>query len=719
MIEIEHLLFACAWLLIYLLLQLSTWIILRPFISLSLALPGSFAASLLFLCLISWYLAWLGFPPTYALGVLLILAGIVLGGVKRSRIGILSDLNKGKWYYILFFAVFLSMLIVRMLYPDINGAEKFMDHAFLASIMRTPIVPPLDPWFAGGTLEVYYYLGHWCFAILGMIATIPSWVLFQFVLPTVASVSAVQLYGVGKLILNRFSLLPVLCLFVVNPAFIYEYITGTDAFSLLWNSSRVIEAAITEYPLFTFLFGDVHAHALGIFNQAFFILLIVYLFSQWQKLSLVERTVCAILMGISLGTMPGINSWDALVYGPVFVLAAILIWYQSCSKVKREASCGAFAWLSAWFVHLYAHISGIYKEREKMSNSSATVLYLWILVPAIILLSYAPFFLMMHTEGAQGIGFVYTKTTLHEFLLVFGWFLLFFVCTLFSEVKKRPYLLLISVPFIITGYLVMGLIATLLCYLVARHEGVSDFLLGCGLFITLACEIVYMVDGMGPDWYRMNTIFKLYLPAWLLIGVGSICSAGIHAEHFMDRVCNDEKRSAIEKISTGIVGVITLACILGAPFIAYGTLGGYDHRPTLDGYAWMERAYPDDYAAIVYLRELSAEHVLVEAEGGDYLYYGRISSATGIPAILGWPFHEIMWRGDNPPGWYGERMRDLSMMYEQPDMTAEIMEKYNADLLILGASERERYHIPADESSYLFDLIPIFTAGTTTIYQRH
>jgi len=227
-----------------------------------------------------------------------------------------------------------------------------------------------------------------------------------------------------------------------------------------------------------------------------------------------------------------------------------------------------------------------------------------------------------------------------------------------------------------------------------------------------------MVDGMGPDWYRMNTIFKLYLPAWLFIGVGSLCSAGIHAGNLIDRVRSDEKRAGLEKITSGAVIVGTLACILGAPLIAYGTLGGlYDHRPTLDGYAWMERAHPDDYAAVVTLRELPGDHVLVEAEGGDYLYYGRISSATGIPAILGWPFHEMMWRGDNPPGWYGERMRDLSTMYEQPDLTSEIMMKYDADLLIVGAPERERYFIPDDED-YLPDLIPIFTAGATTIYQR-
>ncbi len=44
-----------------------------------------------------------------------------------------------------------------------------MDHAFMASIIRTPVVPPLDPWFLGATLDVYYYLGYWIFGTLALI----------------------------------------------------------------------------------------------------------------------------------------------------------------------------------------------------------------------------------------------------------------------------------------------------------------------------------------------------------------------------------------------------------------------------------------------------------------------------------------------------------------------------------------------------------------------
>ena len=30
--------------------------------------------------------------------------------------------------------------------------------------------------------------------------------------------------------------------------------------------------------------------------------------------------------------------------------------------------------------------------------------------------------------------------------------------------------------------------------------------------------------------------------------------------------------------------------------------------------------------------------------GGDYSAYGRISSRTGLPTLLGWPDHEYRWR---------------------------------------------------------------------------
>jgi len=78
-------------------------------------------------------------------------------------------------------------------------------------------------------------------------------------------------------------------------------------------------------------------------------------------------------------------------------------------------------------------------------------------------------------------------------------------------------------------------------------------------------------------------------------------------------------------------------------------------------------------------------------------YYSRISSFTGIPAIIGEPFHEYMWRGDTT-GWYSSRLADIKTLYEEPDQTVVLMKKYNATLLYVGDSEREKYtvNLPAE-----------------------
>jgi YYY domain-containing protein len=724
MIELEHLLFVCTWLILYLILQLCTWIILRAWLSSRLAFPASFAVSLLSSCLVSWYLAWLGFSPVYTLGIFLILTGVVFGTVPKARVGILSDLKEGGWYYALFFLVFFIMLLFRMFSPDINGHERFMDHAFLASIMRTPVVPPLDPWFAGGTLDVYYYLGHWCFATLGIIGGIPSWIVFQFGVPTVASVSAVQLYGIGKLLLRKFSLLPVILLFKVNFAYLYLYFCSEDQiilFNLLWDSISIIPNAANEFPLFTFLFADMHAHGMGVFNQTFLILMLVYLFTQWQKLINSERAICALLAGLSLGTMVGMNAWDALAYGPIFILAAIIIWYQTHRGAQRVEFWSVGTWLSKACAHVYHDICDVVRKRSKISHSSGALLYLLILVPLIAFLSYAQLFLMMNGEGVQGVGIVSISTPLSDFFLIFGLFLFPLVCTLYSDIKKQPELLVIAIPFVIAGYPVLALIFVLLTYLIARHDGVSDFLFGCGLALVLLCEFIYIVDGTSwSQFYRANTVLKFYFSAWFLLGVGALCSASIRVEQFMDQVCHGEMGALIEKCITTLVVGAVLVLILSVPLLIYDIrFLSYDNIRGLDGFSWMERAYPEDYAAVMYLHKLPGEYVLVEAQEGAYLYYGRISVVTGIPTILGWTYgHESLWRGNNPPGWEYERTMDIRAIYEQPERAREIMEKYNANFLILGAPERALYQIPDDLGAYLPDLVPAFTSGETVIYQR-
>jgi uncharacterized membrane protein len=122
----------------------------------------------------------------------------------------------------------------------------------------------------------------------------------------------------------------------------------------------------------------------------------------------------------------------------------------------------------------------------------------------------------------------------------------------------------------------------------------------------------------------------------------------------------------------------------------------YQYRGhTLDGLAYLSSTHPGDAEAVAYLRSLDVISGIVEAEGGDYTYYSRISSFTGIPAIIGMPFHEYMWRAD---GWFGERTNDVRLIYEDPEQTRALMAKYNATLLYVGEAERERYTVRVEEA---------------------
>ena len=68
---------------------------------------------------------------------------------------------------------------------------------------------------------------------------------------------------------------------------------------------------------------------------------------------------------------------------------------------------------------------------------------------------------------------------------------------------------------------------------------------------------------------------------------------------------------------------------------------GFQPQPTLDGAAFYQKLRPEDYAAIQWLsRTASGRPVVLEATGGDYSEYARVSTFSGLPTVLGWGGHE-------------------------------------------------------------------------------
>lgn len=582
-------------------------------------------------------------------------------------------MNNGwrQWDF-LFLVLFIFMLEVRFLNPSISYAEKFMDHAFLASIINNPVVPPADPWYFGGDLNMYYYMGHWMMGVLGVITGIKSTIAFNLILPTVFANTGIALYATGKLLLKRCQWLPVITLFLVNPAFIWYALNLKGLNAVMWDSTRTIENAITEYPLFSMLWGDPHAHVISFFNQALLIFILVYAYVKWDVTSESWRRILLLAGALSLGTMPLINTWDVLLYAPATLVFAGLLWYKSWNKDHDSSG--------AWRV--------------------------FVLIPPISVLIYLPYYLMLNSSGIDGIGFVHTPTELVAFLLVYGIFLFIFYAECLKDLKKRPYLLLILVPFILTGYAGAGLVLLpVVCLLLRRTLLPEEILSITGLLIIMLTETIYLIDNMGDVYYRMNTVFKFSLVAWFFMGTGAAVFAGRWLSKRAGEKHPDEPKSLEMKRKRSAILLIALVIAFSIPLMLPDLNLGYGGK-TLDGMAWLEKIHPYDYDAISYLRANTAEldsPVILEAEGGDYQYYSRVSSMTGIPAVIGQPFHEQMWRGYESD--VGYRMQDVRLIYESPDDFDRLTDKYNITHIYLGEFEYKRYDVslPAEKLEVYYE----------------
>jgi len=106
---------------------------------------------------------------------------------------------------------------------------------------------------------------------------------------------------------------------------------------------------------------------------------------------------------------------------------------------------------------------------------------------------------------------------------------------------------------------------------------------------------------------------------------------------------------------------------------------------------------------------------VVEAIGGQYSSYGRVSALSGKPAVLGWPGHEDQWRGGREE--MGTRETDIPILYNTRswDEARRIIAEYNIRYIFVGELERNAYRVNDD----LFEqnLARAFESGPTRVYE--
>ena len=154
-----------------------------------------------------------------------------------------------------------------------------MEFAQINAIARSAYFPPYDPWYSDGYLNYYYY-GFYLVAFLLKATGIPAEIGFNLALPTMMgmlasggfSVAAALARGLTRssrmAIVGGWSAVLVLCL-LGNLSALHRLLEGIPArfdpfLFWTWGGSRAIDNVITEFPYFTGLYADLHAHVVAL-----------------------------------------------------------------------------------------------------------------------------------------------------------------------------------------------------------------------------------------------------------------------------------------------------------------------------------------------------------------------------------------------------------------------------------------------------------------------
>ena len=477
----------------------------------------------------------------------------------------------------LFAGSFAAMVWERSFTPAVVDTEKFMDVAFLSSIWRAPHLPPPDPWLSGQPIN-YYYFGHYLIALVAKaLGTVPG-TAFNLGVGLIFALAAVAIFGVAANLfatisparrwpwsglVGFISAVCVLALGNLNSAQVWwqNALALVRQFPTLysspwawwlhrdiwiqydwWAPSRVIPDTINEFPAFSFALADLHAHVLALpfatvaVGLAFNLLLArrsgIHAFGD-GRLSLLSL----LASGVTLGGLYAINGWDLPTYLGLALLALAI---------------------QQWLAH----------ERRFTTALLTDFLTLALLLGGLCLVCYLPFYRDYSSPG-EGVGLVpaNARTPIGYEVAIFGLPLFVILSLAILRLARRwpapgaqvslavalvlalgswlaPTLpiwtLLWAILLIaVCAYLAAGLLGLRFgrttpvdsmegAHLDDRTRASAWFwcLVGTAIALIAVCELVFLRDvfafgdhgALGVS-FRMNTVFKLYYQAWLLLGI--------------------------------------------------------------------------------------------------------------------------------------------------------------------------------------------------------
>lgn len=567
--------------------------------------------------------------------------------------------------------IIISEIVFLVLFIAINwlfahrvqsfATERLMDYGFMVSIAKTDYMAPKDMWAAGNNIN-YYYFGQYIFVFMQKISGISVGHAYTFGLFGIMTWMLIAIYRIVESVTNS-RLAGVISSLVATVGGNLHYVVYKYIVPIIWemmgsqgeephywfaDSTRYIgynpvvegDKTIHEFPMYSFIIGDLHAHVTNIMA----VLLIVALLWSWLhtdrreekgafKLLVMSPQIYAIGFLLAVSSMA--NYWDFPIY---YVVSGSIILFgmiMDCGLGRRAVSFVAYA--------------GV----------------------VIIAMSYIlslPFNLQFE-KMVEGIGVATMHTRFYQLLILWG----------------------------LPIGLVVAFIAMLIREKIFYKKHLYVMLLGlCATGLVIVPEFIFVKDIYINGFPRANTMFKLTFEAFILFG---ICSGCIVSEMYKQSKKNEDALKKYIYLRRTAIAVILLALAIGYCPMALRMWfrdGDNSKYISMDAAYTIKEEMSAQMDAIEELEAIAAQDgnrqpVVLVADGDSYSRNCTISALTGFPTVLGWHTHEWLWH--NSREFYDDRRQDVEDIYigTDPVNTYELLKKYDVDYIYIGPDEYEKY----------------------------
>ncbi|MCR5790544.1 MAG: hypothetical protein K6G83_11715 [Lachnospiraceae bacterium] len=628
--------------------------------------------------------------------------------------------------FALFTFFFAVAFFVKGYKPFLDSqTEQFMDYGFMQSMYRQQILPPEDMWFSGERLN-YYYLGHACATWLCRLSFTRPEYGYNLIFCTIFAGLFWMIFSLLEALLRvlreknrpfgRKSRLLGACVGALLVVFagnghylIYglllpflENVTKKELVKDFWfpdstvfigSTSEALDKGKHEYPSYSVVLGDLHAHVL---NMLFTIPLLSLLFD--YAADAVFLTENRDDTGVSDPSIHKNNQTDDL--SRVLKMIKGKDYREEIQSVQPEAAAaigpeeapghirplsfrelisgrliliglllGLYCGVNYWDFPIYFVVSGaiiLFCDYKKYGLNLKTTGFVLLKGGVIFLISkfcLLPFHLTFDKISSE-IGICDRHSPLWQFALVWGFricgcllFAVYLICRVFRKKADAMELSLLAVVL-------------------------------CGIGLIFIPELIYVKDIYGEDYQRFNTMFKLTYQGYILLGFGIGAAVAVFFE-----------KKGIYRACAVAASVLTLLSATYLPKSAQLWFGnvfvqeraGISVVDPLRNYA---NEYGFEWGAMEKLLEDDREILhIVEVAGTSYQPDDKLSVYTGACTVVGWYVHEWLWRGD--PALISLRSGEVRYFYEcgDPAYTRDFVERYGIDYVYVGPREYYYYNV--------------------------